>query len=72
MIEVLGMPHCMQCKMLKDLLTTKNVEFTYEENEDRVLEEGRKAGLRSVPIVLQDGVAMDMRTFVDNNKELLK
>lgn len=56
-IKLYTTQHCSMCKMLKELLTNKKIEF--ETVED--LDEMEKKGFKSVPMLEVDGKIMNTK-----------
>lgn len=62
MINLYGKENCSRCEMVKNILTQKNIEFTYEilesleENEKKeIMATARKKGMLSMPLIIKDG-----------------
>lgn len=66
-VMVYGANGCSACEMTKKILKEKNVEFSYELLEevnqgiyDEVMEAAKKKGIRSMPIIIKDDVAVSI------------
>lgn len=55
MIEIFSTQTCPRCKILKEKMKSKGVEFI--ENQDE--EEMKKLGIMSVPVLRKDGELLD-------------
>ena len=55
MITIYTVPNCPKCKMLKDKMTKKNIEFVEETNLDEVIQRGFK----SAPVLRVDDTFFD-------------
>lgn len=55
MIEIFSTQTCPRCKILKEKMKSKGIEFI--ENQDE--EEMKKLGIMSVPVLRKDGELLD-------------
>jgi len=51
--------HCPKCSVLEQKLKQKNIPYTIIDDEDLVVEYGRKHNMRSAPLLDVEGDAMD-------------
>lgn len=54
---ILYTTHCPQCIMLENLMKSKNIKYTVNEN----IQDMEKLGIKSVPCLNVDGVVMNFK-----------
>ncbi len=51
--------HCPKCQVLEQKLKQKNIEYTIEDDEIKVVDYGRNHNIKSAPLLDVDGEAYD-------------
>jgi len=66
-IIVYGMKHCSMCRMLKQKLENKNIDFQYIEDEQVIMKLAQEVNILTAPIVKIDNNYFNLQ---DSAKEL--
>ena len=62
--------NCPKCKILKQKLEQKNIEFETVEDVDAVVEYGNSHNIKSAPLLDVDGTAYDFKGALDYIKTI--
>ena len=69
-IKIYGSEKCGKCKIIKDKLEKKGVEFYYTDDVEETLEMADKVGRRDLPISIVDGKFVDYIGMVKLIREM--
>ena len=72
-IEIVGMPHCEKCVELRTYCTMKEIEYTYDENLERLKDLARKHHILTAPVVIfEDGKIYGYNGAVHRLSEIMR
>lgn len=71
MIKVIGKEGCSQCVLVKNLLTSKGVEFNYlnlytlpQEEQDNYINIAQQKGLMQLPLIIDDNEFVSLQELI--------
>jgi len=71
MIRIIGNEGCSRCEITKQILTNKEVQFTYEllenlpdEDKKSILKKARVKGILNMPLILKDEEIIDIKEII--------
>lgn len=65
MIKIYGKTNCSKCKMLKNILDGKGVDYEYVEDLKTLMMIASKSRIMSAPVIEKDGKIYSMEQFME-------
>jgi len=75
-LKVIGQPNCTQCMLVKKLLGSKKIEYTYQgleelQNKEEQIEKAKENGVFTLPIIIEDGKYLSVNQLIEKIKKTI-